>query len=199
MRTTESPRRHARPRPVRPDGGFRFHDRVTPSVLVLAVWLLAPLAPLQAAVPATPGQVEFNRDIRPILSDTCFQCHGPDKAKRKAGLRLDLEASAKARLDGRFAIVPGQPAKSELIRRITTSEAEDRMPPVEAGRQLTPRQVELLRRWIEQGAKWEAHWSFITPQRPAVPEIRNSKSQIRNPIDAFILARLEGEGLQLSP
>ena len=156
-------------------------------------------ATLGAAEPPLPSQVEFNRDIRPILSDTCFQCHGPDQAKRKAGLRLDLEASAKAAIEGHFAIVPGQPARSELIRRVTTGDAKDRMPPVEAGRQLTPHQIELLRRWIEQGAKWQAHWSLIAPQRPAVPRISGQPSVIANPIDNFIRSRLAGEGLQPSP
>src|SRR5262249_841456 len=96
-----------------------------------------------------PERVEFNRDIRPILSDTCYHCHGPDKAKRKAGFRLDLEASAKAKIEDHFAIVPGDPAKSELIRLITATDEDDRMPPADSGRQLSPRQIELLRRWIE--------------------------------------------------
>ncbi|NBV23648.1 MAG: DUF1553 domain-containing protein [Proteobacteria bacterium] len=165
----------------------------------LAVGLLAPLGLLRAADPPLPATIEFNRDIRPILSDTCYKCHGPDKAKLKAGLRLDLESSAKARIKDHVAIVPGQPAKSELIRRITTNDAEDRMPPAESGRQLTPRQVELLRRWIEQGASWEAHWSFIAPKRPPVPEVQSSKFKVQSPIDNFVLARLEREGLQPSP
>ena len=165
----------------------------------VAIFLLNPVARVPAANPAAPAPIEFNRDVRPILSDTCFQCHGPDKAKRKADLRLDLEASAKAKLGDHFAIVPGQPAKSELIRRITTSDPDDRMPPADAGRQLTPQQIEVLRRWIEQGAQWQAHWAFIAPRRPAVPEISDFKSQISNPIDSFILARLAREGIQPSP
>ena len=165
----------------------------------LAAGLTLLTTTLGAAEPPLPRQVEFNRDIRPILSDTCFQCHGPDQAKRKAGLRLDLETSAKAAVDGHFAIVPGQPARSELIRRVTTGDAKDRMPPVEAGRQLTPHQIELLRRWIEQGAQWQAHWSLIAPQRPAVPRLGGQQSAITNPIDNFILTRLAAEGLQPSP
>jgi mono/diheme cytochrome c family protein len=157
---------------------------------------------------ALPQTVEFNRDIRPILSDTCYKCHGPDKAKRKADLRLDTEAGAKAKLDDGFVIVPGNPAKSELIRRITTSDEDDRMPPADSGRQLTPRQRELLRRWIEQGAKWEAHWSFIEPKRPAVPTIADCGLRIAdfpagvrpedwsaNPIDGFILKKMTESGL----
>src|SRR4051794_35085062 len=145
-----------------------------------------------------PATVEFNRDIRPIFSDICFQCHGPDKAKRKADLRLDLEESAKAKHDDIVPIVPGQPAKSELIARITTSDPDDRMPPADFARQLTPRQVELLRRWVEQGAKWQPHWSFIPPVRPELPPVKHA-AWVRNPVDAFILARLEREGLAPSP
>jgi len=163
------------------------------------LWLLPFPAAIRAAGPPIPAQIEFNRDIRPILSDTCFQCHGPDKAKRKADLRLDLEASAKARLGEHYAIVPGQPARSELIRRVTTSDPDDHMPPASAGRQLTPSQVELLRRWIEQGAKWAAHWAFIPPKRPRVPSTAHRQSSIGNPIDAFILARLAQEKLTPSP
>jgi len=164
------------------------------SALVFESWLAAVCA--QVPLPQTVG---FNRDIRPILSDICYACHGPDKAKRKADLRLDLEASAKAKIEDHFAIISGDPAKSELIRRITTNDQDDHMPPADAGRQLTPRQIELLRRWIEQGAKWEAHWSFIAPERPVVPEVRSAKIKDQNPVDGFILARLEREGLQPSP
>ncbi len=166
--------------------------------LLLAPWLVILPGALAAVAVPQGGLIEFNRDIRPILSDTCFQCHGPDKAKRKAGLRLDLETSAKAMRDGHSAIVPGQPARSELVRRLTASDVKDRMPPVEAGRQLTAPQIELLRRWIEQGAKWQAHWSFIAPQRPAVPKVRKQVSTLANPIDNFVFDRLEREGLQPS-
>jgi hypothetical protein len=166
-----------------------------------------------AGLATARGQtVEFNRDIRPILSDVCYKCHGPDKARRKADLRFDLEASAKAKLDDHFAIVPGDPDGSELIRRITTDDREDRMPPEKEGRQLTPGQVELLRRWIEQGAKWEAHWSFIAPKRPAVPTIADCGLRFAdfpagvrpedwsaNPIDGFILKKMTASGLKPSP
>lgn len=154
-------------------------------------------ATLGAELPL-PQTVEFNRDIRPILSDICYKCHGPDKAKRKADLRFDFEASAKAKLGDHFAIVPGDPAQSELIKRVTTNDADDKMPPGDSGLEIKPRQVELLRRWIEQGAKWEAHWSFIAPKRPVPPPVRNA-AWVRNPVDDFILARLEREGLQASP
>ena len=179
---------------------------------VLAAFAFAPLAATRADEPL-PTQVEFNRDIRPILSDVCFHCHGPDKAKRKADFRLDLESSAKAKLDDHFAIVPGDPAKSELIRRITTSDDDDRMPPADSGRQLTARQIELLRRWIAQGAKWQAHWSLIVP-KAAIADcgLRIADFAKRDParaaeltrwpqspIDHFVLDRLLAENLTPSP
>ena len=144
-----------------------------------------------------PETVRFNRDIRPILSDNCFQCHGPDKDKRKAKLRLDTEAGALADLDGHHAIVPGKIGESEMYRRITTSEEDDRMPPVKTDRRLTQRQIDLLRLWIAQGAKWEPHWSYIPPARPSSPKVRN-QSWAKNPIDQYIQARLEAEGLNPS-
>ncbi len=146
--------------------------------------------------PATT--VEFNRDIRPILSDHCYQCHGPDSAKRKAGLRLDQEAAVKAGRDGRQAIVAGDLDASVLYRRITSTDDDDRMPPVKSGKTLTKAQVELIGRWIAEGAKWQTHWAFIPPRRPAVPAVKRPL-WARNPIDHFILARLEQEGLEPSP
>jgi Protein of unknown function (DUF1553)/Protein of unknown function (DUF1549)/Concanavalin A-like lectin/glucanases superfamily/Planctomycete cytochrome C len=138
--------------------------------------------------------VEFNRDIRPLLSDRCYPCHGPDAAKRKAGLRLDQEGSAKADRDGRRAIVPGDRESSELVRRITARDDEERMPPPRSGKTLTPAEIERLSRWVASGAAWQAHWSFIPPKRPEVPQVPRS-DWVRNPIDAFIVARLEREGL----
>jgi hypothetical protein len=144
------------------------------------------------------GPVRFNRDIRPILSDRCFQCHGPDSAKRKAKLRLDTEDGVFADRDGQKVIVPGSPDKSELYRRITAADANERMPPEKAGARLSPGQVNLIRRWIEQGANWEKHWALLKPERPSLPSVQNP-SWVRNPIDAFILARLDREGLFPSP
>lgn len=147
----------------------------------------------QAAEPLS-ATVEFNRDIRPILSDACFHCHGPDQAKRKAKLRLDTEAGAKLDLGGHQAIVPGDLTRSEMFQRITSRMESERMPPSRSGRQLSARQIELIRRWIEQGAKWQRHWSLIPPQRPTPPVVED-RNWIRNSIDAFILSRLEREGL----
>ena len=145
-------------------------------------------------LPLAAQTVEFNRDIRPILSDKCYTCHGPDKSNRKTNLRFDVEAFAKADLGGRFAIVPGDPAHSEMIRRITAEQKAMRMPPVYSGRTLSDREIELIRRWIEQGANWQKHWSFIPPRRPEVPNV-TKRDWVRNPIDSFVLERLEREGL----
>jgi hypothetical protein len=146
---------------------------------------------------ATPqsARVEFNRDIRPVLSDKCFLCHGPDAKTKNIPLRLDQEAAAKADLgNGRRAIIPGDPGGSELIRRITAEQAGRRMPPVHTGLKLTVAEIGLLQSWIEQGAKWEKHWSFLPPKRHSLPSPRNPK-WARNAIDQFVQARLDREGL----
>src|SRR5437870_1896577 len=126
-------------------------------LLACAFWLLSPVA-LDAQPPKT---VEFNRDIRPILSDYCYTCHGPAKSTRKAGLRLDLKDGAFADLGGYKAVVPGNLKESRLWERITAKEASERMPPTKFGRKLSDQQIDLLRRWIEQGATWQEHWAFI--------------------------------------
>ena len=138
--------------------------------------------------------IAFNRDIRPILSDRCYQCHGPDAARRKADLRLDQEDSAKADRDGTKTIVPGDAKASELYRRITAPDTAERMPPQKSGKSLSAAEIEKLRRWIDQGAKWQPHWSFIRPVRPQTPSVAN-RTRIRNAIDAFIQSRLEREGI----
>jgi hypothetical protein len=141
--------------------------------------------------------VDFKRDIRPILSNTCFQCHGPDDKKRKGDLRLDTKENAFRAIEGRRPFVPGKPQESEAFRRITTTDADDHMPPAKSGKQLSAKQIELLRKWIQQGAKWSEHWSFIPPERAPVPAVR-TPAWVRTPIDAFILARQEREGLHPS-
>jgi len=145
-----------------------------------------------------PARVQFNRHIRPILSENCFKCHGPDKNNRKAKLRLDTEEGAFADLDGYKAIVRGKPEMSELYLRLTTTDKTDIMPPRKTNKVLTKHEIALIKRWIEQGAQWQGHWSFITPTRPAVPKVKSS-NPIANPIDAFIYARLAKEGLTPAP
>jgi hypothetical protein len=168
------------------------------SSLPILPWLvLLASGPLPAAAEPLPGVIEFNRDIRPILSDNCFTCHGPDKARRKANLRLDTEAGAFADLGDRHALVPNDPEHSELLRRVATADKHERMPPTKSGRRLTERQIQLLRRWIEQGAKWQAHWSFLAPRRPSLTRVQDT-AWPRNAVDSFVLARLEREGLRPS-
>ncbi len=148
---------------------------------------------------AATRRIEFNRDIRPILSDKCWVCHGPDAPSRKIKLRLDSEAAALAGLGrGRRAIVPGHIEQSQIVKRITAKDEALRMPPVDSGRALTEREIELLTEWIKQGAAWQQHWSFIAPARPPLPEVKN-ENWPRNAIDRFVLARLEREGLQPAP
>jgi len=138
--------------------------------------------------------VEFNRDIRPILSDNCFVCHGPDNNLRKAKLRLDLDKGLYADNDGVRILVPGKPAESELFKRLTHAERSQRMPPAKSNKELTPAQIELVKLWIEQGAKYQGHWSLLPPVKLAAAEVKN-KAWTSSPIDHFILARLEKEGL----
>ncbi len=163
------------------------------SLLLLSIKGMAQETPPSSVSEALP----FNRDIRPILSDNCFHCHGPDKAQRQADLRLDLKEDVFADRDGMKILVPGKPDKSELYRRITSSDESERMPPSDSGRKLTAMQVELLRRWISEGANWQPHWSLIPPSSPNVPEVKNT-AWANNPIDRFILSRLASEGLSPS-
>jgi len=147
------------------------------------------------ATSSEPPKVSFNSDIRPILSDNCYACHGPDKNKREAGLRLDRPDGASAELEsGAIAIVPGDVAKSELVRRITSSDEYERMPPPEHPKRLTPKQISLLTAWVAQGAEYEPHWAFVPTSRPDVPAV-DSPAILRNPIDHFIVAKLRAEGL----
>jgi hypothetical protein len=188
----------------------RVLSSVTAAVLVYTATTLA-----------EEPKIEFNRDVRPILSDKCFFCHGPDEKKRKSGLRLDLRDGAlKPAKSGDPAIVPGNAAESELVRRIFSDDKEEVMPPEEEHKALTQAQKETLKRWIAQGAEYQQHWAYITPRRPAVPgisdfqlriadwekrdaargaDLRKRQGEIekwvRNPIDAFVLDRHLKEGL----
>lgn len=140
-------------------------------------------------------RVRFNRDIRPILAENCFECHGPDKAKQQADLRFDQAESALVERDGRRAIVPGDLKSSELIRRVLSEDPDLRMPPVESGRRLTEKERRLLSQWVRQGGEYERHWSFVAPRRPGLPSVSQADWP-QNPIDHFILARLERDGLR---
>jgi mono/diheme cytochrome c family protein len=151
----------------------------------------------QASAPV-PAEVRYSRDVRPILSENCFACHGFDGAQRKADLRLDTKDGLFAKVDDTAAVVPGDPGKSAILNRIVHADPDEVMPPPKTGKKLTPRQVEIVRKWIEQGAKWEGHWAFIPPVRPAVPQAKQG-DWARGAVDAFILARLEAEGLKPSP
>jgi hypothetical protein len=145
------------------------------------------------------GRIEFNRDVRPIFSDKCYTCHGPDAAAKHVPFRLDSEAAAKAELSGgKHAIVAGDPDASEIIQRVTAAKPALRMPPVVSGLKLSDAEIDTLRQWIAQGAEWQKHWSLIPPVRPAPPEVKNA-AWPHNPIDRFILQRLEREGLQPAP
>jgi len=147
------------------------------------------LAAAHGAETARTAKVEFNRDVRPILSENCLACHGFDPAGRKADLRLDTRAGATATTDGVTAVVPGKPDASELIARIMTSDADDVMPPKKSGKHLTAAQKETLRRWIEQGADYQRHWAFEPPRRVTPPTV----SGAAHPVDRFIQARLAAE------
>ena len=139
--------------------------------------------------------VDFDRDIRPILSDNCFQCHGPDENKRDAELRLDRKEDAFGIHDGITRIVPGTPGESELFRRISATDPGIRMPPHDSGQSLTDQQILLIRDWIAQGAEWKEHWAFVAPARPSEP-VTKTAGWIRNAVDSFILSRLESAGLE---
>ncbi|RMF95164.1 MAG: DUF1549 domain-containing protein, partial [Planctomycetota bacterium] len=151
------------------------------------------------AMPAAESRpVQFDSQIRPILSDNCFVCHGPDPGTREADLRLDRAEDALGTEDEPGVVVPGSREDSELFYRISSTDEYEQMPPPDSGKKLTPAQIELIGRWIDEGAPWETHWAFVPPQRPALPEVQN-EAWCRNPIDRFILARLESEGLKPSP
>ena len=157
--------------------------------------LLSATLPLLAAEPP----VDFAHDVRPILSDRCFSCHGPDEGNRKVGLRLDTEDGAKKPRGAHIPVVPGDPAASEIIKRVAPAKPAMRMPPTWSDRKpLSEKEVATLRAWIQQGAKWQSHWSFSPPVRPPLPAVQN-RSWVRNPIDNFVLARLERENLTPSP
>jgi mono/diheme cytochrome c family protein len=161
-------------------------------------WLigLSYLAMVPAIARSAGGPVVFSRDVLPILSDSCFQCHGPDaKEGRKGDLRLDDEADAKRERDGDRVIAAGNPEASELVHRLLSTDPDEQMPPPELGRPLSTAQIDILKRWIAEGAKWGKHWSFERIERPAVPETNGG----RHPIDALVQRGLDAAGLKPNP
>ncbi len=166
------------------------------------VFLLALSAPAAALAEPAARPIDFSKEIRPILSENCFFCHGPDEKKREAGLRLDEEAAAKASNDGVIAVVPGQPEKSALLERIISTDPDEVMPPPKQHKTISPAQIALLKEWIKQGAKWGAHWSYEKVVRPEVPTLGSQfavPGSRLNSLDAFLAKRLEKEGLKFSP
>ena len=177
-----------------------------PYCLSLALFALA----LPPAMSHAEDKVQFNRDIRPIFSDTCFQCHGPDEKKRKAGLRLDTRDTAvKPSESGDIAIVPGKPAESEMVKRLETTDPDDVMPPSKLHKPITPAQLATVKKWIAQGAQYQRHWAFVKPERPPVPKLadiplpdahwKNNANGVgdwsANPVDAFLLKNMVAKGL----
>lgn len=158
--------------------------------------LAAALAAGAAAQTTKP--IDFQRQIRPVLSDNCFQCHGPDSGTRMAGLRLDRKETVLEVRKRGAAVAPGDPAASLLYRKISETNPAKRMPPESSHKSLTPQQIDLLKRWIEQGAPWKEHWAFTAPVKPAQPAVRDA-AWVRTDIDRFILARLESQGLAPAP
>ena len=174
--------------------GVRTDDRPTTDNSAYPVRRLAFLAGLLLTPAAEAGpevRTSFGRDVRPILSENCFSCHGQDPNRRKADLRLDTLEGQR----GGDAVVPGKPDESELVRRILSDDPDERMPPPKSNRHLSPAQKDLLRRWVAEGAPFEGHWAFRAPVRPAVPEVPGAT----NPIDAFLRRRLQVEGLAPAP
>ncbi|MEM7145603.1 MAG: PSD1 and planctomycete cytochrome C domain-containing protein [Verrucomicrobiota bacterium] len=183
-----------KPRPLGSPTRAPRQFAITASALSIVLPLLT--SPFQNA---GAEEFDFDRDIKPILSENCFHCHGPDAAERKANLRVDTRDGATADLGGYAAIVPGKASESELIARLTAHDADDLMPPPDSNRTLTHKQITLLTDWIEAGAPWAEHWAFIPPQRPTLPDETKNAKWPRNQLDHFILARLQSHDLTPSP
>lgn len=178
---------------------FSPFDRLRHGGRALAIWVALGWFGGVAHGANGKAPVDFNRDIRPILSDQCFACHGPDNNHRKAGLRLDLEAEALGEFKpGKRAFVPGDTAASLAVARVDSTDPDEVMPPADSGKSLSEEQRELLRRWVAEGAQWKQHWSFIPPVRPEPPEVKRADWP-RNEIDRFVLAKQEAAGIEPNP
>jgi hypothetical protein len=163
--------------------------------LVSILVSVAFIGPVRGGETALPVRVDFNRDIRPIFADACYQCHGPDKGRRKAGLRLDTREGIFGK---RGAVTPNKSEESDLYRRLVADDASERMPQAASNKRLSPRQIALVKKWIEQGADYKGHWAYIKPTRPDVPPDAEA-GFVRNPLDQFILAKLKEIGLEHAP
>jgi len=157
-------------------------------LLLLVAWRVGAAAP-----------IDFNRDIQPILAENCYHCHGPDAKAREAKLRLDTREGAFRTLDGVTSIKPGDSANSDAIVRVLSADKDDMMPPPKSNRKLTEEQKQLLKRWVDEGAVWGEHWSFVAPKRAPVPQPDAALGVVRNPIDAFVLTPLAKQGLKQAP
>ena len=170
----------------------------TARTVVLAGLLASGAIPSPVHAEPAAAAVDYNRQIRPILSDHCFACHGPDEKVRQAGLRLDSKEGLFQDRDSYKIVTPGDPVSSRLYQRISADHEAARMPPPGFDRKLNKKQIDLIRRWISEGAEARDHWAFVKPSRPTLPPVKRI-SWVRNPVDRFILARLESEGLEPSP
>ena len=168
-------------------------------LLAIVVTAIACMGDRSNSDPALPRTISYNFHIRPVLSDKCFKCHGPDAKQRQAGFRLDIADSAYLPLKetkGAYAIVPGKPEQSELFKRISSTDSTYMMPTPESHLgALTPYEVKLFKKWIEQGGKYEPHWAFIAPKKSPLPEI-DEKDWVKNEIDYFILDKMNTKGLR---
>ena len=167
------------------------------------LWACSPELPEEVAdaYGSLPKHIDFNLHVKPILSDKCFACHGPDQENREAGLRLDLASAALGELPespGKRAIVPGNPEKSEMFHRLLSRDPDISMPPPEFKVELSNEEKAVLVKWIEEGAEYKQHWAFIPPKEPSIPQVKHT-DRVSNPIDQFVLRSLEAKGLSMSP
>lgn len=171
-----------------------FQEFAHVASFVLRIGVLVVVAGVSTVAESADQSVSFNRDVRPILAKNCFACHGPDKGTREANLRLDSADGATAVLDGRRAVVPGQPEKSELVARIESDDSDLLMPPFDSGHELSKNEKAMLRRWIAEGGEYNIHWSFVPPEKLETPAVKMADWP-KHTIDYFVLARLEAEKL----
>ncbi|MDC0935848.1 PSD1 and planctomycete cytochrome C domain-containing protein, partial [Pirellulales bacterium] len=173
--------------------------KFTTSYWLSAMLALVVLPAAARAIADGPAKIDYIRDVRPILAENCYKCHGPDDAVREAGLRLDQHAGATQELEsGNRAIVPDDPSSSELLRRVMSADPDVHMPPLEVGKQLTEREQQILSQWIAAGARYDVHWAYVAPQRPPPPVVKE-ESWIRTEIDRFIKVRLEQHDISQAP